>query len=1008
MQKILIDKRKKEDFLEQIKDLSKSYIPEWSADFEHPDIAAAISMIYASQLEENVENINQIVDRYHAEFINLLDISINPAIPAKSMVIVSLIQDTIGGTMINAGSRLLAGSEDNEEIIFETTDNIYVTRASIDNIFMSNGETAGLCSIYGDIHVPSIISDTALEEPMEDTLGQDNQGNRIKEPFRLFGENKSLGNNAIVFYHSCIFDIENNDIYVRISDSQQLIDDISAGNKYFAYASIDGLTKVEEVELLDDGITFRLRKSQENQKQLIDDKEYSLLAIVDDEPVKEDIKVAGITFSAKGDYVSADFVGNDILDGDPENFEPFGDEISLYQEFYIGHDEYFKKAGAKIKLDFDLTFKEKYTKLTKEQEESELKVIKKKPIDLPSSSPAEVYVQKVSVEYFNGIGWKRLKTDTELAEMFAQPNNKKVTVSFTCPNDWEEGTVGANDGRMIRLCVLKADDCYLRPAVHHYPIISNLRIRFSYEGKYEKPQVVKAIAGTRELNYRKELLNNEGYFAFSRMPYNEDALYIGLSEAPLSGPVSLMIKLSEGIKYEPIPCSFEYSSRDGFRPMKVFDGTMDMTRSGLLMFLPPADFSKVDLEGNAKYYIRIVRKDNVVKLPLADRLPVIEDIAINGIPVMNLESYQEQEFYLDEIKVEPTFVLPQKNIYDCQVWVNETEALSTSIMKDMLERESNRCYAEYDILGNISAFYVLWSETKRLEDSEDKRVYELDRLSSTIIFGNGIDTDIPRSLSAPAIRVRVRSSLGNLGNVEAGAINTALSNLLYIGDIYNPIKGYGGSAMETVDAALRRGANIISNRKRFVSINDYKEEVLNYSDRIDKVRVLFNQDDNGRFAEGALNLCILMKDYMDGSYSFNDVRYELKQHILDCCSITLPSSKLFVTEPIFVDISVTAWVKVERMQEAFEVQTRITEALTEYLNPVSSVGRTGWKIGALPTASQIQMKINSISGSAILMNITVVASYTDTTGYHEVSLGELSLNDAMCPRSGKHIVHVDI
>lgn len=1016
-QKVLIDNRKREDVLREFEKLSKSYVPEWSMDTDKPDIGTTLSLIYANQVSDNIESINQIVDRYHAEFINLLDISINPAIPAKSIVVMDLAQDTIEGTLVPKGTRLLSSDTSNgEAIIFEVSDNVYITGAKIDNIFMTDREEGSIASIYGKLDTPSILSSeqdetleeyTDLDNAIEEILADDITVNKIN-PFKLYGKMDNAGKNAVMFYHSCIFDIEDNDIFVRISGNDDLINDINKGNKYFAYAADNGVERVEECSLCKDGKTFRLRKAKPNKKQVVDGNKYSMLAIIADDAIKEDVTISDISFSSKGKPSVPEFVGNELTELETKAFEPFNQELSLYQEFYIGFDDYFKKANAEITGSFELRFDSHLLSLTPEEEAADLKIIKKKPTMVPSNLPVDVYAQKISVEYYNGIGWKKLKTDVELSQIFSEAKAGHIEFKFNAPSDWEPSVSGGYDGRQIRIVLLRADNCYYRPSVHHYPIISNLSFSFSYEDKNIKPERVRAIAGTRYLDLQKALNGQEDFSIFRVSEYDTDALYIGLSKRPVSGPVSLMIAVEEGVKYNPLSCVFEYSSIDGFKPLKVADGTYDMTRSGLVMFLPPADFCAKKIEGNKKFYLRIRRKDVDSNKETDAHLPVISDIRLNAVEAVNTDSYPEIELYLDEITVGAKFSLPQSKILSADVWVNETSSLPLQAKKDLMSKEPDRCRVEYDILGNISSFYVLWDEVERFEYATHKRVYELDRLSSTIIFGNGIDTDIPRQTDDVALAVSVKCCQGNKGNVKEYSINSSFGRLLYIGDIYNPIKGYGGSDMESVEAALVRGSNIISNRRRLVSKNDYLSEVLSFSDRIDKVRCLIGEDLYGRDEAGAITLVLLMKDYLQGSYSFHEISSLLKNHILSRCSVTVPDNKLYIVEPVFVDISVTAWVKADRMQEAFEIQNSMNNMLKDYLDPVSTMHHKGWKIGSIPTLSQIQMKVNSFRKSLVVKNVSVVASYTDAYGYHESALKELDVKHFMISRSGNHTIHVDI
>ena len=66
-----------EEIENRIIELSHSYTPEWHYDKENPDIGAAIARIFASQMEDNVGILDDVLERYHAEFVNFLDLTVS-------------------------------------------------------------------------------------------------------------------------------------------------------------------------------------------------------------------------------------------------------------------------------------------------------------------------------------------------------------------------------------------------------------------------------------------------------------------------------------------------------------------------------------------------------------------------------------------------------------------------------------------------------------------------------------------------------------------------------------------------------------------------------------------------------------------------------------------------------------------------------------------------------------------------------------------------------------------
>ena len=323
--------------------------------------------------------------------------------------------------------------------------------------------------LLGKYDVPELIpSKTVEEESFGDTISYDIQpGNTIKiQPFRLFGKAENISKNALLFYHESAFDTVDNPLYVRIAGDEKLLNKIRTGAYRFSYYGDDELQPFGEVTMLPDKQTFRLVRSAAAAAtgQLdMDGRSYQLIALEALEPVLENYAIERIEFSSEGREQSAQSVNNGSTDLDVDNFDLFTDTLSIYQECYIGHDNYFAKTGAVVTLSFDVTYPEHLVELTKHQEEEELKIIKRKPKVILTDMPADTYAEEISIEYFNGIGWKKLECRQEYRQLFAQDKKGRYELNFICPSDWVGTASGAYEGRTLRIQLLKADNCYMRP-----------------------------------------------------------------------------------------------------------------------------------------------------------------------------------------------------------------------------------------------------------------------------------------------------------------------------------------------------------------------------------------------------------------------------------------------------------------------------------------------------------------------------------------------------------------
>ncbi|MCR4891519.1 MAG: hypothetical protein K5989_05000 [Lachnospiraceae bacterium] len=1044
-----IDNRTVEDIENRIEELARNYTPEWHFDRENRDIGSALAKIFSIEMKENIDLVNRIPDRYHTALVNMLDLSLKPVKPAGSVVRFELIADTVPGTYIRKGTRLSSDAEDEDgsPVLFETDREIYVTNSRLTDAFMTDREDGTLVPLLGDFPPVRIIEGEEDEEaePEPEMLspeaasgigsaqsdgGQEDGGNQVQDetmasqieltppageeeaiyyrrqirPFVLFSEIGNIAKTILILYHEAIFDLTGEPIYIRISGNESLNQRIEAGEFSFQYYTKGGFTTFEKVRLLPDKETFELIKDKENRKVTLGNRKYAIVILVARDILKENEEVSFLGISSSGGDRSADYVNDGSNDMDPEKFAPFTDMLSVYNECYIGQDLYFSKKGARVTVTFHVNYEERGFYLKKEEEE-DLRIIKKKPKVVAQDIPADAFADEIELEYFNSIGWKRLVCANPVNSIFANEKAGDVEFSFLCPYDWAESQSGADSGRCIRMRLIRSDNCYLRPGIHHYPVISDLRIRFSYEGRFTPPSKLFLIAGTEKRDITLSLMKGGRFPILYGGHYEEDALYLGFQSRMEAGPVSIYFELEDVVNQNGLKCYFEYSTSRGFRRMKVVDYTGGFTRSGAVMFVPPSDMHTLTLLGKRRFWIRVTRDGVQLEGENAVFLPRIRTIMMNVVNVSNIVTGNEENYYISEISPSQHFPLRTRNIMDAVVWVNEKGYISREEMDILQMERPEDIRIEYDRLGNPSAVYVKWEETDSFYHVTNRRCYIIDRISDELIFSDGIKADIPKVTDDISFKVSVRSSNGLRGNVDAGQINETVGNQLYIENISNPVRAYGGSNVETVRNALRRGANLLYGRKRLVSIDDYIWEILNFSDSIDKAVCIPGETLDGLGRDSDLSFVLLMKDFMDGSFSFHRIADPLKAHLAESSSITVDKSRIHVVEPIFVEVSVSVWADLRDIDESFEIQNQMTEILKDYFNPVSRESNNGWEIGNVPKNTQVLMKLATLKSHAIVKKTVMVARYVDKDGLHETDLSELNVSPFMVLFSGNHRIY---
>ena len=1015
-----LDHRTVQDIENRIRELARGYVPEWHFDPEHADIGAAIARLFALSMKENIDLENRTMDRYHAEFVNMLDLSLKAAKPAGSMVQFSLVEDTIPGTQIRKGTRLVASTErtDSGQVIFETDRDIYVTNSRITDAFMTDREDGSFVPLLGAFQPVSLLegevdrtreSEGTLEEPMDTGEREPRySGNTGKlRPFVLFSETGNISRSALVLYHESLFDIEDEPIYIRLEGSRDIVEKLKNGDYVLRYYSESGFREFDSVAFHPDGVTVEVKKQEVCRHLVVAGRSYAVVTMEAAGIVRNAEELTGIGLSSSGKERPADFVTDGSGDLSTEAFAPFSDTLSLYNECYIGHDLYFSKGGSRITLHFHVIHKERSLFLTRQEEEAELKVIKKKPKMLPSDIPADSYADEICMEYYNGLGWKKLPVDTDVTGICAGDGTGSISLSFLCPADWARIQAGAYFGRAIRIRLMKADNCYLRPGIHHYPVIEHFRAEFTYEGHFVDPDRLYRVSGTRKDEITEAMKTGRRFVAMSGGLYDEDALYLGFNHRIENGPVSIYFELEDQLNMNALKCRFEYSTGEGFKPLKIVDNTKDFSRSGAVVFLPPADMMNLELEGRKRYWIRISRSKVQDENESSFFLPRIRKVLTNVVYVTNTVTDKEVNYYLDDNSPNQHFQLGKKNILDAEVWVNEKRAILKEEIRRIQDERPEDIRIETDMLGGISAVYVKWSETSGFDTCEDPRCYMIDRLNGELIFSDGVKAKMPRVMDDVAFKVRVRTSDGSAGNVEVGAISETVGTELYVDRVYNPVRAYGGSDLETVTEAFRRGANLLSSRGRLVSDKDYIYTILGYSDSIEKAACVPGETVDGRKQPQDISFVLLMKDFMEGSFSFHRIAGPLKQYLLERSPVTISPDHVYVVEPIFVSVSVSVWAVVKDEEASFETQSAIVGMLEEYLSPLSDRGDSGWSIGVVPKRSQIMMKLGTLKNRAVIKKTVITVHYVDKDGEHTLDIDDVKVTPFMVVRSGEHKVHID-
>lgn len=966
-----IDQRNTEDVLTELTELARAYTPEWKFDKDNPDAGSVIALIFAGQTMENITRFNQVLEKHRTEFASMYGVTPKPARPAKTIVVMRAESAVLEGVPVKKGTQLTAVTETGQEVIFETLHDLFVANISLTELLAVSKDGG-----------------TVTPLPME----------WKKEPTPLFwkgGEN--IRRQRLELYHSYLFDTAW-ELRIRFhgnKDSRELARTFAEPSRYrFWYLSEQGQTTLKAACQEDCVILSAIQNPLKTEKN---NQEMALLAIEMVEALRETVILEGIELVSADYGQKPDMVSDGTKELDTEEFLPFGQQISNYDECYIGQREAFARKGARVTLEFDLSFEENEVRIIPEPEEN-LKVIKRRPRYEMKLRTEDCYIQEISLEYYNGKGYKRLPCESQVASLFATVENTgHQSIAFEVPFDWEPATVGGYEERSLRLRVVRADNCYQNPVCYHFPIVKNMTLQVSYEGSYLSPQAVQRVSGDETVDLTSALSMGRPVMAFSEFPYTHNYMYFGFDKKPEQGPIGIFLWLLENSNFPGVEAGFEYSTQNGFKPLNVIDHTNGLKNSGILLFEPPVDMDVISVEGHKACYIRMADRGNYFSNPRCV-WPQVKTILLNGVEAGNQEIKEEQAYFIDVVTADMNFPLYADHILKTEIWVNEKNQLTPEQMARFLKEQPGKVRAEYNYLGEIEDFYVLWQEVESFENTGgSRRVYVLDRTNNRIYFGDGKQNFIPRNTQGVAFKAIVTSCSGQEGNVGAKAIDGFLGSMLFVDEVSNPIPAYGGSDMENLESTLRRGSNLLSGRRRIVSRQDYIQETLMYSDVIKDVALIDKEDD--------VNLVLLMEDYREGSFSFKSIEQGLREHLLHCCEMTYEVEELKIVEPVFVKISLELWVAHDPRKDIYELQQNWLHQMEAFLSPIREDGTVRWPIGKLPRENQLRRMPDMLEKEVSVKHFSISATYTDDNGQHRINLKELKVRPYMVCCNGDHRIH---
>ena len=992
-----LDRRSRRDVLEEMQKLAESYTPEWRFDQEHPDVGTALALIYSDMFARTIRLFNQSAQKNQTSFFNHLETGMHPATPAYGYLTFTLAGQMDHGVEVSRGTQAVAEGVEGD-LIYETVNDLYVTPAQVEMVLDTDGAEDHISCVY-----------------QRETYELDPQ------PFPLFeAQGDNLQRHRLYFCHDSALKLERGAL-IELDWGDQLADPdwatlyqdaLDPNTLVFYYYTGDGQWKELAQRAGQNGhilLDYPDGAEPFAPAELLGQEGYWICCEALEVPRLETLSLSRFSLRTQGSDLMPDVIHAAGTDQDQHSYLPFGERMGLSDAVYFGSEEVLCKRGAQVQLQFNMDFLRIPVEIDPQKPQIDWKMIMKRS-DFQPDMEYDVTIEEVIWEYFNGQGWSRLFPDQRCSDIFTTRYGTVGQVKlmdFTCPQDMEHIIVNSHDTYFIRARILKINNLYKTKGYFITPMLSETLFSYQYPQAGVSPQ---QVAWENNLELEDWSSHPMPLNPFRRMEQQKRAVYFGWQIPPVGGPIKLFFQMKSTLSEISPDLAWEYWNGTGWRELNLVDETAGLTKSGLITMIGNPDFARCSLWGQELYWIRVTDRRNVYRREGRRKgYPLVTGLFPNTTRILNVRTREDALFSIEPHQENLRCQLPDRHLYQVEVWVCETGQLETREL-ERLERE-RRVQKETDGSGTVQQIWVRWDEVEDfvLTDS-GSRCYRVDRNEGVIFFSDGVHGKIPAAQPEESIRVRYSTGGGQEGNQEAGAINRLNRNLPYISDVFNPEPTVGGSDQETADEAMARTASSFSHRFRAVTARDYENLARQAHRSVFRAKCFSGYDGKGRRSPGAVTLVLLQKDYFGSRKYFDLVQSQVLQFLTGKVSDSLmESGKLYVVEPQFLELRVKAEIHVESFDQIFQVRHDTELALAKFIDPIhGNFDGSGWPIGTIPNVTQLTNVMKSVANIRQIKSVSLSAYLLSSGGREEINLDHQDQYRFALPVSGTHDLYLTL
>jgi hypothetical protein len=971
-----LDDRTFDDIVEEAIRLIPQYCPEWT-NYNPSDPGITLVELFAWMTEMILYRLNKVPDKVYVTLLDLIGIKLRPPQPASTMLTFNLVEGAESGVWVPKGTQVATEpTEQGDQIVFETDKELFVTNVKLTKAFsIDRDKVADNSSFIGIGTSPGFDVFQGMKQIERMFYMGDDRFGALKEISTVqvvFDFPNAKEENPLELVE---WEYWNGRRWRELSTISIPADEMAVtGMSRRGVCFAGPIEDIEKGDVASNGAeTFWVRA------RLIEVPIRDEACMIDTVIVAASILQEGVGCDLAISNTGAGiFLPIDIS----RSFYPLGEDPDFDYCFYLSSEECFKRDDSQVRIELQLT--------------------DPSSISAPNPSPD----LRVKWEFWNGKRWMEICITTPqgaaepIGYNFQDTTNAFTTggyITFLRPAEMQKTEVNGNEAYWVRARVeqgnygkpgkFEIEDgnwVWKEPRPLRPPSFNSIMMKYA-----QVPFTVKHFVTYNDFNFKdqSEQVKQEHRLIQPFEPFKEEnpALYLAFGAQLPQKPVSVYFRMEEEeqapdanlFMEEPFAeeglserkkrenrssqrVVWEYWNGRVWTNLYPKDETRNFTRSGSIEFSGPKEMTAKREFGSESFWIR-----GRLEMGSYSKSPWCLDLRTNTAPSINAETVRNEVIAYSDGTPDQTYNFGRYPVLKGQkMLVRENEAPTRRDAKVIMKEEGDDSIREVkDDNGNTVEVWVRWHEVDSFYNSSaTSRHYTLDPITGEIKFGDGIRGMIPPMGADNIVAEEYRTGGGTVGNVGASSLVVLRQSVAYVESTYNPYAATGGSDKETIDEAKLRGPQVIKNRYRAVTVEDFEWLALRASGSVARAKCMPSSR-----KPGEVTLLIIPK----GGTGTEDMGAkplptpELLRRVKDFLDERrLITTRLNVNKPRFTEVSVDIDVVMKPLGPKGEgLKREMENAIRKHVNPLTGgPDGKGWPFGRTLMKSDLIKVVEAVSG----------------------------------------------